>query len=176
MAITVHKNTKEKELIDKVEPVLINLGFSCRDIEVVSGRSAIVRIIIDVSKESTSENKNESGISVDDCATVHRVLNPMFDVWDPLPGAYTLEVSSPGEKPALRELSHFKEAIGEKIKFQTLEAVELPEPSKPRKNWEGELLEVKDDGLFSVKDHAGQEHTLKIEEVKNVTWLREWTA
>jgi len=165
---TVYKNSKEQDLIDKVEPVLINLGYLCRDIEVVSGRSAVVRITI--------ERDSKEMVSIDDCATVHRTLGPMFDVWDPLPTAYTLEVSSPGEKPRLRNLSHFREAVGGNLRFQTLEAIDMPEPAKPRKNWEGELLDVQDSGEIRVKDSSGVEHTLKLESIKNATWMREWTA
>lgn len=166
---TVHKSTKEQELIDKVEPVLQSMNFSCRDIEVVSGRSALVRITIELAN-------SKEAVSIEHCSEVHRTLNPMFDVWDPLPGAYTLEVSSPGEKPRMRLRSHFEEAVGENLKFQTMEAVEMPGTAKPRKNWEAKLIEVLDEGQIKVEDKEGGIFELPISELKNVVWLREWKA
>ncbi|MEO5666658.1 MAG: ribosome maturation factor RimP [Bdellovibrionota bacterium] len=166
----VHKSTIELELLEKLEPVLANLGFECRDVEVFTGGSGVIRIIVD--REGGPDREH---ISIDDCAQVHQIVGPMFDVWDPLPTAYTLEVSSPGEKPALRMLKHFEEAVGEKIKFQTLEAVVLPSPSKPRKNWEGELLRVESvAGQLMLKDHSGIEHKIPVSQVKNAVWLRVW--
>ncbi len=169
MILAVYKNKKEQELLANIEPVLSNLGFLCRDVEVLSGKSSTVRVTIDKSPE------NKDGISIDDCANVHRVLGPMFDVWDPLPEAYTLEVSSPGEKPRLRILDHFREALGENIKFQTLEPIKMPEPAKPRKNWEGRLLKVEDEGSILIKDKEGVEHSIPMGTIKNAMWLRVWT-
>jgi ribosome maturation factor RimP len=167
---TVHKSATELELLEKLEPVLANLGFECRDVEVLSGGSGLIRITVD--REGGPDRET---ISIDDCSQVHHVVGPMFDVWDPLPTAYTLEVSSPGEQPRLRLLKHFAEAVGDKIKFQTLEAVPLPPPSKPRKNWEGELVSVDEaKGEIVVKDHSGVDHTLPVSQTKNAVWLRIW--
>ena len=42
-------------------------------------------------------------MDVEDCATVCRALSAVLDVEDPMPGAYTLEVSSPGiDRPLTR--------------------------------------------------------------------------
>lgn len=160
---TVNKTTLEEDLLLKVEPVLSNLGFECRDIEV---GQTLIRITLD--------RNNREALSVDDCSQVHRVVGPMFDVWDPLPGNYTLEISSPGEKPRMRTIEHFREACGEKIKFQTTEGILLEPPSKPRKNWEAVLLSVNDEGKVHVRDHDGYEHEVPIELIKNAVWLRVW--
>ena len=43
------------------------------------------------------------GVSADDCAKVTERVSPMLDEADPIPGRYTLEVSSPGiERPVQR--------------------------------------------------------------------------
>src|SRR5436305_869460 len=112
----VVKNPIEKELIAKVEPILASMGYALRDLEVLgaSGRSAVIRVTLD-SVAATATVAAGAEIGIDDCSKVHEVLNPLFDVWDPLPGTYTLEVSSPGEKPNLRLLQHFEEALGQKI-------------------------------------------------------------
>lgn len=160
---TVQKTQLEEELILKVEPVLSNLGYECRDIE--AGQS-LVRVTLD--------KANREALSIDDCSNVHRVLGPMFDVWDPIPGNYTLEISSPGEKPRMRTLEHFKEACGEKIKFQTPDGVEVAPPAKPRKNWEGDLVSVSEDRNILLRDHDGVEQQISIDQIKNAVWLRVW--
>jgi len=167
---SVHKTALEIELIEKLEPVLANLGYECRDVEVFTGGSGVIRITVD--REGGPDREH---ISIDDCSKVHQVVGPMFDVWDPLPTAYTLEVSSPGEQPRLRLLKHFEEAVNDKIRFQTLEAVVLPPPSKPRKNWEGDLLGVDvEAGLVVLKDHSSVEHKIPVSQLKNAVWLRVW--
>jgi ribosome maturation factor RimP len=164
---SVHKSATELELLEKLEPVLANLGYECRDVEVLSG---IIRITVD--REGGADREV---ISIEDCTQVHRVVGPMFDVWDPVPGAYTLEVSSPGEQPRMRLLKHFDEARGEQIKFQTLEAIVLPPPSKPRKNWEGKLVEIDTrEASLLIEDHEGKEHRIPVSQVKNAVWLRVW--
>lgn len=167
---SVYKSAIEFELLEKLEPVLENLGFECRDVEVFSSGSGIIRVTVDRPGDASREH-----ISIDDCSKVHQVIGPMFDVWDPLPTAYTLEVSSPGEQPHLRKLRHFEEALGEKIKFQSLEAIVMPPPAKPRKNWEGVLSAIDAEaGAIVLKDHDGSEHRLPVDQLKNAVWLRVW--
>ena len=176
----IYKADLELSLIEKVEPVLDTLGFKLRDLEVLGqGNQAIVRITLDKEKSAGASDvpdiAKQDGVGIEDCSRVHQLLNPMFDVWDPLPHAYSLEVSSPGEKPSLRTLDHFKEALGQKINFQTNEPIEMPHPMKPRRNWEGVLESLEEDGTLKVKDGYG-EHLVPISKIKTAQWLREWTV
>lgn len=50
-------------------------------------RGPMVRIYLD---------GNNGGVTIDQCAQFTRDIDPILDVEDPLPEAYTLEVSSPG--------------------------------------------------------------------------------
>ena len=68
-------------------------------------RSAVVRIFID----------QPAGISVDDCERVSREVAALLDVDDPIPTAYTLEVSSPGFDRVLRTPAHFERFVGERV-------------------------------------------------------------
>jgi ribosome maturation factor RimP len=173
---SVAKTLAERELIEKVEAVLENIGFELRDLSILgSGHSATVRITLDKGTTSPTGAQEGQEISIDDCSRAHQVLGPMFDVWDPLPGAYTLEVSSPGEKPPLRLLRHFKQILGEKVQLQTLEAMPMPPPAKARRNWEGILSEVDESaGKIRISDSFG-EHWLELAKIRSATWLREWT-
>ncbi|MBS1984228.1 MAG: ribosome maturation factor RimP [Bdellovibrionales bacterium] len=163
--LTVRKNSLETDLIAKIEPVLAKMGYALRDIEVVG--SAIVRVVLD----STDEAKP---IGIDDCSAAHDVLSPLFDVWDPLPSAYTLEVSSPGEKPALRTFQHFQAAVGGDIKLETLEALPVPAPAKPRRRWEGTLVSANPaTGSIVIKDEMGEQE-IALSQIKDAMWLRDW--
>ena len=63
------------------------MGVSLWGVEFASaGSRMVVRAYIDA----------EDGVSIDKCARVSRALGAVFDAEDVLPGAYVLEVSSPG--------------------------------------------------------------------------------
>jgi len=179
---SVFKSELEVSLILKVEPVLESLNYELRDLEVLGiGAQTIIRITLD--KEAVKEADEEATkftysrperIGIEDCHKVHQLLNPMFDVWDPLAHAYSLEIASPGEKPSLRTRVHFEEAMGQKIQFQTREPMEMPEPMKPRRNWEGTLEALSTEGVVSLKDGYGL-HQIPLTKIKSAQWMREWT-
>ena len=170
--LSVLKSPAELDLITKIEQILIPLTIGLRDVEIIgAGSSTVLRVTLDRLSPDTGTE-----IGIEDCVNVHHLLSPMLDVWDPLATAYTLEVSSPGEKPNLRLVSHFREALGKRIKFQSLVPIEMPAPMKPRKNWEGQLTHVNaDTGTITLEDTMGI-HTLKLSQIKQAVWLREWTA
>jgi len=119
--------TLRERLIALIEPVLAQLGYELVELEYAAGRtSAVVRIFIDQS----------AGISVDDCERVSRDVAALLDVDDPIPTAYTLEVSSPGFDRVLRTPAHFERFMGERI------FVELQAPRAGRKRYTGILKSV----------------------------------
>ena len=65
----------------------------------------------------------------------------MLDELDPIPGRYTLEVSSPGVERTLRTPAHFVRAIGETVTVKTRPQV----PGERRRR--GVLVAADDDGL-----------------------------
>ena len=51
-----------------------------------------------------AERLDEDTMTVEDCAFISRTVSAIFDVEDPINGAYTLEVSSPGlDRPLVRQ-------------------------------------------------------------------------
>jgi len=118
--------TLRERLIALIEPVLVRLGYELVELEYAAGRSqAVVRLFIDA----------PAGISVDDCERVSRDVAALLDVDDPIPTAYTLEVSSPGFDRVLRIPAHFERFMGERV------FVELKAPRAGRKRYTG-LLQV----------------------------------
>jgi len=82
-----------KRLSALIEPLLGRLGFELVELEYVSGHGrAVLRVYID----------REGGVALQDCERVSREVAALLDVEDPIPCAYTLEVSSPGFDRLLR--------------------------------------------------------------------------
>ena len=124
--------TLRERLIALIEPVLAQLGYELVELEYAAGRtSAVVRIFID----------QPAGISVDDCERVSRDVAALLDVDDPIPTAYTLEVSSPGFDRLLRTPAHFERFVGERV------FVELQAPRAGRKRYTGILKGVSAAGV-----------------------------
>lgn len=98
--------TLRNRLIELAEPLLGRLGYELVELEFAPGRSrSTVRVFLD----------QPQGIRVEDCERASRELSALFDVEDPIPTAYTLEVSSPGLDRVLRLPGHFQRFVGERI-------------------------------------------------------------
>src|SRR3569833_2752287 len=115
-----------------IEPLLGRLGYELVELEYAAGRSnAVVRLFID----------RPEGISIEDCERVSREVAALLDVEDPIPTAYTLEVSSPGFDRVLRTPAHFERFVGERV------FVELQAPRAGRKRYTGILKAVSAAGV-----------------------------
>jgi len=79
-------------------------------------------------------------VSIEDCVRISRMVEDRLDMEDPIPGSYTLEVSSPGLDRPLRTPSDFARVVGERIRL-TMKGGIRPGVV------EGKLLEVGEDGL-----------------------------
>ena len=124
--------TLRERLIALIEPVLVRLGYELVELEYAAGRSqAVVRIFID----------RPAGITVEDCERVSREVAALLDVDDPIPTAYTLEVSSPGFDRVLRTAAHFERFVGSRV------FVELKAPRAGRRRYTGMLQAVNATGI-----------------------------
>jgi len=119
-------------LIVLIEPLLAHLGYELIELEYGAGRSqGQLRIFID----------KPEGIGVEDCERVSREVSALLDVEDPIPSAYSLEVSSPGDDRVLRKREHFDRFVGSRV------FVELKAPRDGRRRYTGTLLSVVDEGV-----------------------------
>ena len=124
--------TLRERLSALIEPLLQRLGYELVELEYSAGRShAAVRLFID----------REAGVTLDDCEKVSREVSTLLDVEDPIPSAYTLEVSSPGFDRVLRTQAHFGRFVGSRV------FVELKEPRAGRRRYTGKLLTVDEGGI-----------------------------
>ena len=93
----------------------------------------VVRVFID--RPGPSATPDES-VSLEDCEQVNREIGTILDVEDPLPFAYTLEVSSPGLDRPLRNLDDYRRFAGRLAK------VVVSQPVDNQKAFEGRLSGV----------------------------------
>lgn len=129
--------TLRERLIALIEPVLARLGYELVELEYAAGRSqAVVRIFIDHLGIDPP-----AGITVEDCERVSREVAALLDVDDPIPTAYTLEVSSPGFDRVLRTPAHFERFVGSRV------FVELKVPRAGRRRYTGMLQAVSGAGI-----------------------------
>ncbi len=62
----------------------------------------------------------EDGVTTDTLAAANRLVSPLLDQHDPVPGRYNLEVSSPGVERPLRRTEQFTRAVGENVIVKTI--------------------------------------------------------
>jgi ribosome maturation factor RimP len=93
-------------------------------------------------------------VTVDDCADISHAVSAVLDEADPIPGFYTLEVSSPGLDRVLRTREHFARFVGEAARVEMKAAV------GGRKRFSGRLLSVTDDEV--TLDVDGEPTTLSL--------------
>lgn len=125
------------DLQDLLEPGAAALGYEVLDVEMTGGPGqGVLRVYID----------GPNGISVDDCAAASGQFSAILDVEDPIPGQYTLEVSSPGLDRPLTRVRHFQAVVGREVRVKTDAAV------AGRRRFRGPLQGVDDEGLDVLVD------------------------
>lgn len=93
-------------LVQLLEPTIRSLGFELADLELhLSKGRGLLRIFID----------REAGISLEDCELISRQVSGLLDIADPISGAYSLEVSSPGLDRRLVKPAHFDRFMGSEV-------------------------------------------------------------
>jgi ribosome maturation factor RimP len=136
-------------LIALLKPVVEGLGVDLWELEYSPGRgNPLLRLYIDTA----------DGVTLDDCERVSRAVSEVLDLTDPVPGHYTLEVSSPGLDRPLRTAAHFARYVGEQV------SVELAKPVADRRRFKGTLVAT---GAESIEvDVDGRRHQLPIAEIR----------
>ena len=95
-------------------PVVEACGCTLWDVEYVKeAGSWYLRLYID----------KVGGVSIDDCEAVSRGVDPLLDEADPIPDAYTLEVSSAGADRPLKKPEHFAAFMGAEVDVKFYKAV-----------------------------------------------------
>jgi len=146
-----------ERLIALTEPLLGQLGYELVELEFVPGRThAQVRLFID----------RPEGVGLEDCERVSQEVSAAFDVADPVPTAYTLEVSSPGLDRVLRKPAHFERFVGQRV------WVELVAPRDGRRRYTGTLRAADAVGVQLEVD--GQAVALPYGDIGRARLVPEW--
>jgi ribosome maturation factor RimP len=129
------------EIARIIEPALAAMGYRLVRVALTSTRRATLQVM--------AERSDEAPMSVEDCAEISRSISALLDVADPIAGAYTLEVSSPGiDRPLVRPEDYDR--------FAGLAAkIELSEPLNGRKRFRGRLLGRAEEHV-RLKGEAGE--------------------
>ena len=147
-----------RPLLSLLVPVIVDLGFHLVRARITSeGEQMILQIMAE----------NDAGtIAIEDCEAISRAVSVMLDVEDPIPGNYTLEVSSPGIDRPLTRLKDFDVWEGYDAKIETDEMID------GRRRFQGTLVGADDDG-FRV-DVDGAEQTFGYDDVTKTKTVFEW--
>ena len=117
------------EIARIVEPSLTAMGYRLVRVMMI-GRTTL---------QIMAEHENDAPMTVEDCAEISRTVSALLDVADPIAGAYTLEVSSPGlDRPLVRP-EDYERFAGFEAKFELAAAID------GRKRFRGRLLGRSDD-------------------------------
>jgi ribosome maturation factor RimP len=118
-----------------VEPALDGLGFRLVRVHVTGADGQTVQIMAE---------RPDGSMTVDDCEQISYAISTLLDAYDPLPGAYRLEISSPGIDRPLVRARDFEDWAGYETK------IELKQSVGGRKRWRG-VIEGYADGEARVE-------------------------
>jgi ribosome maturation factor RimP len=111
----VRETRPARQIADLAEPVLEELGYRLVRVKVSGRDGGTVQIMAE---------RPSGEMTVEDCAIISRRLSPVLDAYDPMPGHYRLEVSSPGiDRPLVRP-SDFALWAGHEAKLELTELVD----------------------------------------------------
>ena len=144
------------DLETPLRSLLSELGVELYDLEMVKGTLNVV-----VTKPG--------GIDLESLTKANRTISEWLDANDPIPGRFTLDVSSPGLERRLRTPAHFKSALGEIV---TLREARRGEPTR---RLEGVVLDA-DERTVTIDDQANGRVVVAIDSVERARTVFKWGA
>lgn len=143
-----------------IQPIASDLGLDLYDLE---QRGGTLRVTIDTPPGS------EGGVDMDQIALATRLISREMDHHDPMPGRYTLEVTSPGVERTLRTPAHFQREIGKTINIR------LVDPNAEPRRFEGVLVAA-DDATATVRvdDDALTERIVDLVDIDRARTVFVW--
>lgn len=144
------------------EPIALDLGLELVDIELRrEGRGSVLRLLID---------RVGGGVSLDELTAMSRQLSDALDVReDAVPGAYTLEVSSPGVDRPLTRPSHFEAFVGKRVHVQTRKGLGT------RHSFRGVLTATRPEGITITGDDRIA-HDIAFDAITRANYQHEFPA
>jgi ribosome maturation factor RimP len=138
-----------RRIEDIVSPTVVGMGYELVRVSMSRGGGTLQIMI---------EPADGRPMDVEDCATLSRALSAVLDVEDPIPSAYTLEVSSPGiDRPLTREKDYIRWA-------GHLARVETTQPIEGRRRFKGTLLGL-ENGTVRIRLDDGKEADVPLSQI-----------
>lgn len=136
-----------------VDPIIEELELELVDLVYAGGR---LKVVID----------HPDGLGTAVLTKATRMISHEIDLQEPINGAFTLEVSSPGVERQLRTPPHYARSIGENI------AIKLKPNAENLRRIKGELTASDDDGITVTNDDG--EHMLSYEQIAKANTVFDW--
>ncbi|MDK2820569.1 MAG: ribosome maturation factor RimP [Clostridia bacterium] len=141
------------KLTEKIKEMVVldlsNMGYELVDLQYVKeGNCYILRLFID----------QPTGIGLEDCEKVSKVVGEILDEKDPIPNSYYLEVSSPGLERPLKKEKDFIRFKGSKVKVRTFKPIE------GQRNFKGLLLGY-EEGQVKIQLDEGRLLGIPLEQI-----------
>ena len=145
-------------VIDRLRELIVPLvDDSALDLYDIEHNGGVVRVLVD----------DPDGLDLEAITSLSRSISRVLDDHDPIPGRYTLEVSSPGLERPLRTADHFRGAVGELVKIKT-----WPDHDGPRR-LTGAIVDV-DDRSVRLRTEDDETTTLDLEAISSARTVFEW--
>ncbi|WP_029898412.1 ribosome maturation factor RimP [Desulfohalovibrio reitneri] len=144
-------------------PALKALGLSLWGLELGTAHGGqVVRVYVE----------KEGGVELDECAEASRHLSAILDVEDPVPGSFSLEVSSPGLERPFFSPGQLADHVGGTVEMKLAE----PLPGEgDRKKYTGPVRAVEDEAIRLEAD--GRELVIPWSLVKSCRLkIQDWDA
>ena len=133
-----------------ITPTVEGMGYELVRLTISGGQRKTLQVM--------AERKDGQNMSLDDCSHLSRAVSAVLDVEDPIEGAYSLEVSSPGIDRPLTRPKDYERFAGFEAKLETLA------PIDGRKRFKGKLLGL--EGKTVKIDVEGTPMALPLEEIE----------
>ena len=152
--------TVAERVREAIEPWLTSRDLELFDVEHGAG---LLRILID----------RAGGVDLGAVAEATRAISAILDDIDPIPGRYTLEVSTPGLERPLRTAAHFAGAVGSKVAIKTHPGSGSASGESTERRVAGTLTAADDDGI-TVTIGDGSERRLGYVDIEKARTVFEW--
>ncbi len=144
------------DLETPLRSLLTPLGLELYDMELVAGS-----LNVTVTREG--------GVDLEAVTKANRVIGEWLDANDPIPGHYTLDVSSPGLERRLRTPAHFLSAVGEVVTLR-----EHRDGDRTRR-LEGPVVAA-DEGTVTIDDDEQGRIVVTLSNVERARTVFKWGA
>jgi ribosome maturation factor RimP len=144
------------DLETPLRSLLSPLGLNLYDLELAAGTLNVTVI-------------KDGGVDLEALTKANRVISEWLDINDPIPGRFTLDVSSPGLERRLRTPAHFRSTVGEVVTLR-----ELREGESTRR-LEGTVLEA-DDKSVTLNDEEQGRVVVLLSNVERARTVFKWGA